>query len=129
MLRLPASVRVFIATRPIVPTGGVDILLERVRSSSDLDPFSGDLFCFFDRYGTQVKLLTWDMNGFWVFAKRLERGRFPRFDQRKHWLEITREEFVMLMAGINPRTLRYNRDYVREVSIESRADDERSRTP
>jgi transposase len=40
------------------------------------DPFSGHLFAFRGRRGDLIKLLGWDGDGFCLFAKRLERGRF-----------------------------------------------------
>jgi len=40
------------------------------------DPLNGNLFVFFNRQCNRVKMLLWDRNGFWVFAKRLEKGTF-----------------------------------------------------
>src|SRR5262245_66689241 len=40
------------------------------------DPFAGHLFAFRGRRGDLVKVLYWDGQGFCLFAKRLEKGRF-----------------------------------------------------
>jgi transposase len=40
------------------------------------DPFSGHLFVFRGKRGNLVKILYWDGQGFCLFAKRLEKGRF-----------------------------------------------------
>ena len=40
------------------------------------DPLNGNMFVFFNRKRTMVKMLLWDRSGFWVFAKRLESGTF-----------------------------------------------------
>lgn len=127
MLRLPLSVRVFVATRPVHFSAQIDSLLRRVRDDLGADPFTGSIYCFFNRHRTSVKLLVWDKNGFWVFCKRLERGRFEQLDSRTPWIEIAREQLVMLLAGIHTKTLRFRRDFVREVSIDSRARHERTR--
>jgi len=37
---------------------------------------SGPLFVFFNRRATMVKILVWDRNGFCIYSKRLEQGRF-----------------------------------------------------
>ncbi len=46
------------------------------------DPLSGTLVVFINWRDTYVKCLYWDRTGFWLFATRLERGRF-RFPANK----------------------------------------------
>jgi transposase len=127
MLRLPRSVRVFVSTRPVHCSTEADGLVRRVREDIGEDPYSGNLFCFFDRRRTRVKLFVWDRNGFWLFNKRLERGRFERLDSRAPGIEISREQLVMLLSGIDTNTSRFRRYFSREVRIASRASDGRSR--
>jgi transposase len=119
-------VRIFAATRPVPASAQTDGLVRRVRENH-CDPFTGNLFCFFNRHRTRVKLLVWDGNGFWIFSKRLERGRFERLDSRAPWMELSREQLVMMLAGIDTKRSRFRRHFVREVRIESRADDVRAR--
>ena len=47
-----------------------------VEGSFKLDPFSEALFVFCNRGRTRVKILEWDNDGFWLYLKRLEKGRF-----------------------------------------------------
>jgi transposase len=47
-----------------------------VREGFDLDPFSSGLFVFCNRQRDKLKILKWDYNGFWLYYRRLERGRF-----------------------------------------------------
>lgn len=38
--------------------------------------YQGDIFLFVGRHRNRVKVLVWDHSGFWICAKRLERGTF-----------------------------------------------------
>ena len=47
-----------------------------VRAVIEKDPLSGHFFVFCNRRRDRLKVLLWDRSGFWVFAKRLEKGTF-----------------------------------------------------
>jgi len=51
-------------------------LMILVQSSFALDPFTDALFVFCNRARNRIKILEWDTDGFWLYFKRLERGRF-----------------------------------------------------
>jgi len=51
-------------------------LIALVQESFSLDPFSDVLFVFCNRKRDRIKILEWDGDGFWLYFKRLERGRF-----------------------------------------------------
>lgn len=76
MLSLPPSVKVFAATQPVDGRKGVDSLAALVRSAFAEDPLSGHLFVFFSRRFDRVRIVYWDRNGFAMWTKRLERGRY-----------------------------------------------------
>lgn len=76
MLSLPPSVRIFVATQPVDGRKGVDSLAAMVRSVLSQDPLSGHLYVFFSRRCDRVRIVYWDRNGFAMWTKRLERGRF-----------------------------------------------------
>lgn len=40
----------------------------------ELDPLSGALFLFCNRYRRNLKALLWDRNGFWLLQKKVQRG-------------------------------------------------------
>jgi transposase len=47
-----------------------------VEGSFKLDPFAAALFVFCNRSRDRIKILEWDSDGFWLYFKRLEKGRF-----------------------------------------------------
>lgn len=65
------------------------------------DPLSRHLFVFCSRDRSRLKILFWDLNGFWLFYKRLEQGRF-------RWpvhgtagaMCITRRQLAWLLDGL-----------------------------
>ena len=54
----------------------IDGLAALVTHSFDLDLFSNALFVFCNKDCDKLKILHWDHNGFWLYYRRLERGRF-----------------------------------------------------
>jgi transposase len=55
---------------------GFDGLAGIVRNHLKQDPQTGDVFVFLNKSKTHIKLLYWDGDGFAIFYKRLEQGRF-----------------------------------------------------
>ena len=64
------------AREPIDLRKSIDGLSLLVSQGLQHDPFQGQLFVFTNRQRDKIKLLHWDTNGFWLYYKRLERGRF-----------------------------------------------------
>jgi len=76
MLSLPPSVRIFMASQPVDGRKGVDSLAAMIRSVFIADPLSGHLYVFFSRRCDRVRIVYWDRNGFAMWTKRLEKGRY-----------------------------------------------------
>lgn len=103
MLSLPPSVRLFVATQPVDGRKGADSLMAIVREVFRQDPLSGHLFIFFTMRCNSVRIAYWDRNGFAVWMKRLEKGRFrPKFspDGRMTASAIEAAELALIVEGI-----------------------------
>lgn len=103
MLSLPPSVRLFIASQPVDGRKGADSLMVLVRDVLRQDPLSGHLFIFFSKRCDRVRVVYWDRNGFAMWTKRLERGRFrPKFsdDGELTASAIEAAELALIVEGI-----------------------------
>jgi transposase len=109
MLSLPPSVRVFVATQPVDGRKGADSLMVIVRDILEHDPLSGHLYVFFSRRCDRVRVVYWDRDGFAMWTKRLQRGRFrPTFtaDSRLSVSTIESAELSLVLEGIELRDAR-----------------------
>ena len=104
MLSLPPSVRIFVATQPVDGRKGADSLMVIVRDVFGHDPLGGHLFVFFSKRCDRVRIVYWDRNGFAMWSKRLERGRFrPTFasDGALGSNSIEAAELALIVEGID----------------------------
>lgn len=92
---------------------GFDGLSGIVRSELKEDPLSGDVFVFFNRRRTHVKLLMWDRDGFAIYFKRLERGVFEIPDGKESSQVISSQTLLLILQGIVLRSVRHKKRYVR----------------
>jgi transposase len=97
------QIRVHVYGRPVDLRNSFDGLYALTRHALGQDPLSGQLFAFFNRRATQVKVLYWDRTGFCVWAKRLEAGRFL-----SDWSKVSTREtdwtgLKLLLEGIEPK--------------------------
>lgn len=104
MLSLPPSVRLFLATQPVDGRKGADSLMVLVRDVLRYEPLSGHLFVFFSKRRERVRIVYWDRNGFALWSKRLEKGRFmPTFsaDGKLGAVTIEAAELALVIEGID----------------------------
>ena len=104
MLSLPPSVRLFVATQPVDGRKGPDSLMALVRDVLRQDPLSGHLFIFFSKRCDRVRIVYWDRNGYAMWTKRLEKGRFRPTtfwkDGRLSSVSIEAAELALVVEGI-----------------------------
>ena len=54
----------------------IDGLILIVHQNFGLDVVDRSLFLFINKNKTRIKILYYENNGFWLFLKRLEKGRY-----------------------------------------------------
>jgi transposase len=100
MLNLEAVGQVHLAPGATDLRKSIDGLAGLVRVAFDLDPFSGQWFVFCNRQRDKLKILRWDHNGFWLYYRRLERGRFQWPRPQDQPLVISRRQLQWLLDGL-----------------------------
>lgn len=94
-----------------------DSLAEIVCAELKEDPLSGDWFVFLSLDRRKVKILSWDRDGYALWYKRLEAGRFvvPSGES----ILIDRTALTHLLEGVKAKILsrqpRYRRDNIKIV--------------
>jgi transposase len=118
MLSLSHCQRIFLARAPTDMRKGFDTLAALVRERLNHDPTSGDAFLFVGRRLTMVKILLWDVSGFWLASKRLERGTFAVHGKLadkdatgSHALSVA--ELMNMLEGIEVRNAAYHQHYAK----------------
>lgn len=80
----------------------IDGLAAIVQESFRLDPFANCFFVFCNRKRDKIKILHWEHNGFWLYYKRLEKGKF-QWPENSESLTISvgKRELNWLLDGLS----------------------------
>ena len=104
MLTFPSALRIYLAVEPVDMRKQFNGLWSLAEEKLQENPRGGAVFVFVNKDRDRLKMLYFDGTGPWVFAKRLEKGRFtwPVGSDRTK-LSLAPEALTMLLAGIDLR--------------------------
>jgi len=91
---------VYLACQSVDMRKSIDGLAAIVQQRFKLDIFAECLFVFCNRNRNKVKILYWECNGFWLYYKRLERGRFQWVNTDQDVQSISQRELRWLLDGL-----------------------------
>jgi len=109
--------RVFLGCGKTDMRKSINGLAAIVEGSFKLDPFDGALFVFCNRSHNRIKIIEWDGDGFWLYFKRLEKGRF-RWPEpgEEATMMLTGDDLAILLGGARVELkLRRNEVFERKV--------------
>ena len=115
MFLLSPQTRVFLAKQPTDMRKSFRGLLVLTEAVLRQEPASGHLFVFMNRRRDLLKILHWDGGGFWIWYRRLERGRFqlpptvPEDDLAG--VELTTAQLTLILEGMDLTTVRQRLRY------------------
>ena len=102
MLSGVGSERVYLAAGATDLRKSIDGLAAIVQECFELDLFSTDLFVFCNKSRDRLKILRWQHNGFWLYIRRLESGKFnwPKYVETDT-IEVGSRELGWLLYGLS----------------------------
>ena len=95
--------KIFLYDKPINISKSFEGLSALVELSFPGELHTGAYFLFLNRNRKSLKLLVWDGDGYAIYYKRLEKGKFIINNKGK--CNLTRREFLMFFEGIYPKRL------------------------
>lgn len=107
MLGIASNARIFLFEGSVNMLKSFEGLQALVEQSFEESPTSGAYFVFLNRRKDKMKVLYWDVDGFVIWYKRLEKGSFSSFSEKN---PMSRRDFLLLLEGIVPKRInhRYN---------------------
>jgi transposase len=94
---LPDQIEVFVYCEATDMRKGFNSLAGLARDVMEEEPTQGKLFVFFNKNRDTVKLLYWHFNGYAVWNKRLQKGRFSAIDVGSGSIKLTRSALRLLL--------------------------------
>jgi transposase len=101
MLRLREDTRIYVASDFVDFRKAINGLSALVVEHFERPVNDGSVYVFYNRDCTRVKCLFWDKNGFVLYHKRLERGRFKFGKENDGTYVITHQQLDWLFAGLD----------------------------
>src|SRR5579885_2810765 len=91
------QIEILLCAEPIDMRKGANCLAGIVRDALAEEPLSGKLFVFQSKHGNRVKIFYWHHNGFAVWSKRLQSGRFRFPKGTNDTMQISRGTLRMIL--------------------------------
>ena len=111
MFPLPQTKKILVCKTPIDMRKSFDGLFAVATQQLKSSPLDGNLFVFFNKRKSMLKLLFWDVGGLCIIAKRLEKGTFEIPLLSEPNFEIKPTDLQLILEGINLHTISYRRRY------------------
>jgi len=108
LIQITPQMRVMVALEPADFRRGIDGIARLCREVLSADPFSGTVYVFRNRRATAIKMLVYDGQGFWLFHKRLSKGRFRCWPSRGEAgaTTLAAHQLQVLLFGGDPAATR-----------------------
>jgi len=103
------AVRIFLYQGSCDMRRSFDRLASMIKEELKENPLTGDLFVFLNRNQKMVKCLYWDKDGYALWHKRLEKGRFVRPPIKGY--ELDQMHWTHLLEGVEVKVIKKHPRY------------------
>ena len=96
-----------------------DALSGLVSDKMEKSPINGDVYIFINKTRNRIKLLRWEVGGFVLFYKRLEKGTFELPEQKNGDISQSMgyTELAMLITGISMKYARKRQRFLQQNEV------------
>lgn len=101
MLRLSEGVTIYVAAQSVDCRKAINGLVALIIEEFETPVNDGSVYVFYNRDCDRIKCLFWDKNGFVLYHKRLERGRFKMNKRADGAYMISQNQLDWLLAGLD----------------------------
>jgi transposase len=109
---------IYIATSPVDMRKSFDGLAAIVKNGFQKNPLDGTFFVFINRAADRMKILYWDRDGYALWYKRLEAGRFrlpvAMMRDGKQAVLVSTAQLAMILEGIEPVAVKKRKRFALE---------------
>jgi len=101
MLKLTEDTCIYVADKPVDCRKAINGLASLVIEQFEMRVNDGSVYVFYNGSLDRVKYLFWNKNGFVLYHKRLERGRFKMKKTTNGAYVISQNQLDWLLAGLD----------------------------
>lgn len=101
MIMGQSQAKVYLVTGYTDMRKAINGLSIKVQAQLEYDPFSGHLFVFCNRKQNMIKILYWDLNGFCLWQKKLEKHTFKWPTSAKEVVSLQKRELAWILDGLD----------------------------
>ena len=105
MLKLRDGIKIYLYTEHVDFRKAINGLSGIILDSGIDVPSSGNLVIFYNKGRNKVKILFWDRNGFVLYYKYLQKGKFKIPNNIYEELTLSNDQLDWLLAGLDFSTM------------------------
>ena len=96
----PFQNKIWFYLHPVNFNKQIDGLSMLIADHLDENSTSGQLFVFRNKGADKIRLLYWEGDGYWLFYKRLSKGRFKFPEIQDDKLHLNYDQLLWLLSGL-----------------------------